>query len=171
MIMGVFLHTALTYSCVKYDGWPLYNSKEGHLFFDWLFGIIHIFRMPIFFIISGFFGSLLFYEKSPVRMIINRTKRILLPFIVFLLLLTPLNNIALKYSMPLFLNPLESSSLIDIIKSLNIHNFFPTRNISSLLFILFNDVFNIFFLLFKFVKRDFLVLNYFNKTHQIISSA
>ena len=102
MILGVFLHSAITYSYLEYDGWPLYNSKEGHLFFDWLFGIIHIFRMPIFFIISGFFGALLFYKKSPSQMILNRIKRILLPFIVFIFILTPLNNIAVKYSIPLF---------------------------------------------------------------------
>ena len=88
-----------------------------------------------------------------------------MPFIVFLLLLTPLNNIALKYSMPLFLNPHESSSLIDIIKSLNIHNFFPYKGTYHLWFLYYLMMFSIFsFLLFKFVKRDFLVLNYFNKT-------
>ena len=155
MILGVFLHSALTYSNLEYDGWPLYNSKEGHLFFDWLFGIIHIFRMPIFFIISGFFGALLFYRKSPTQMILNRINRILLPFIVFIFLLTPLNNIALKYSMPLFLNPSENILLVDIIKSMNPHNFFPYRGTYHLWFLYYLMMFSIFTSVsFKFLKIE-----------------
>jgi len=163
MILGVFLHSAITYSYLEYDGWPLYNSKEGHLFFDWLFGIIHIFRMPIFFIISGFFGALLFYKKSPSQMILNRLKRILLPFIVFIFILTPLNNIAVKYSMPLFLNPEENILLIDIIRSLNPHNFFPYKGTYHLWFLYYLMMFSLFTPgLFKIVNGSFLQRS-FNK--------
>ncbi len=163
MILGVFLHAAITYSYLEYERWPLYNSNEGHLFFDWLFGIIHIFRMPIFFIISGFFGALLFYKKSPSQMILNRIKRILLPFIVFIFILTPLNNIAVKYSIPLFLNPEENIFLIDIIKSLNPHNFFPYKGTYHLWFLYYLMMFSIFTpILFKFLNGLF-PQRFFNK--------
>jgi len=47
--------------------------------------------MPIFFLVAGFFGALLFYRKSPILMLKNRISRIGFPFIFFLILLTPLH--------------------------------------------------------------------------------
>ena len=66
--------------------------------------------MQIFFLIAGFFGSMLFYERKPLKMIKNRTKRIVLPFIVFLFLLWPTVIFSFGYSGLVFggnLNPLE----------------------------------------------------------------
>lgn len=60
------------------------------VFFADLMNFIHVFRMPAFFVIAGFFGALLFYERSPRAMIMNRINRIVWPFGVFILLLTPL---------------------------------------------------------------------------------
>lgn len=57
---------------------------------NFLNSLIHLFRMPSFFLIAGFFGAMLFYERGPVQMLNNRVKRLVLPFIVFLLLLHPI---------------------------------------------------------------------------------
>ena len=164
MILGVFIHTALTYSKIEYNGWPLFNPNEGHLFFDWLFGIIHIFRMPIFFIISGFFGALLFYKKSPYQMISNRINRVLLPFIAFIFILTPLNNIAVKYSAPLFLDENQHILIIDIIKSLSPHNFLPYKGTYHLWFLYYLIMFSLLTtLLYKLIKTDYFLQRFFNK--------
>lgn len=91
MLLGLVLHTSASYGQIdKLDEWPFLDPKNTHLIFDVFLGLIHLFRMPIFFLISGFFGALLFYERSPRRMLINRFKRIVLPFIVFLFLLHPI---------------------------------------------------------------------------------
>ena len=75
MLLGVYFHLAANYSIEK---------KGGHLFFDWLIGQTHYFRMPAFFILAGFFGALLYYHRGAKSMMLNRFKRILLPLVIFL---------------------------------------------------------------------------------------
>ena len=80
MLLGLVIHSASTYreSYLNYRWykWPLIDPYATHPFFDILIDFIHEFRMPIFFIIGGFFGALLFYERSPQTMIKNRIYRI-----------------------------------------------------------------------------------------------
>jgi ABC-type proline/glycine betaine transport system permease subunit len=67
--------------------------------------------MPIFFLIAGFFGAMLFYKKRPIEMIKNRISRIVYPFIIFLLLLWPIIIVAFGYTKAVFLlkeHPLPS---------------------------------------------------------------
>ena len=90
MLLGVVLHSAITYGEFNYgDAWSLKDQGSTNLVYDLMVWIIHIFRMPIFFAISGFFGALLFYERGSKKMIQNRIKRVLIPFLVFLFILWP----------------------------------------------------------------------------------
>lgn len=103
MLLGLFLHTALTYSVADHQGdWILKDPNSTHLFNDIVVFFIHSFRMPIFFIIAGFFGAMLFYERGVVPMIKNRLKRITLPFVVFLFLLWPIYLFTLIYTNTIF---------------------------------------------------------------------
>lgn len=88
MLLGIVLHSTEPYSLGDDIFWAKDPNAQG-LSLNYIFGIIHIFRMPVFFLIAGFFGALLFYERGPVAMLKNRFFRIVLPFIVFVLLLHP----------------------------------------------------------------------------------
>ena len=55
--------------------WPFKDRDSTHPLFDLLVGYIHAFRMPVFFAVAGFFGALLFHEKSPRDMLKNRLAR------------------------------------------------------------------------------------------------
>jgi|TARA_B110000027_G_C16072929_1_gene279932 glucan biosynthesis protein C len=90
MLLGLVLHSAITYAVTDYGaGWLLKDTGAVHISNDYIQSLIHVFRMPSFFVVAGFFAAMLFYERSPKRMIRNRINRILLPFIVFLLILWP----------------------------------------------------------------------------------
>ncbi|MBO3696986.1 acyltransferase family protein [Roseivirga sp. E12] len=89
MLLGIVLHATEPYSLGKDPFWAK-DPNGTHISMNYIFGIIHIFRMPIFFMVAGFFGSMLFYDRGPRLMIKNRVKRILFPFVVFLLLLHPI---------------------------------------------------------------------------------
>jgi fucose 4-O-acetylase-like acetyltransferase len=103
MMLGLVLHSVITYDTVLHGaGWPMKDPNYTHESMTWLFWFIHIFRMPVFFIVSGFFGALLFYERSPKKMFINRAKRVLFPFIVFLFLLWPFVRFGFTYSSMVF---------------------------------------------------------------------
>jgi glucan biosynthesis protein C len=84
MLLGLVLHSAVTYSPKDYGAaWPLKDPLNTSTLFDILADFIHVFRMPLFFVIAGFFGALLFYDRSPRRMVVNRLQRVVLPGIVF----------------------------------------------------------------------------------------
>lgn len=103
MLLGLVLHSALTYNVTYHgDAWILKDPNTTHIFSDSFVFFIHSFRMPIFFLVAGFFGAMLFYERSPLRMIKNRISRIVLPFIVFLFLLWPIIIFAFEYTSAVF---------------------------------------------------------------------
>lgn len=123
MLLGIVLHTAMTYAVNDYgDHWLYKDIGATHLSNDYMHALIHSFRMQIFFVVAGFFASLLFYERSPRKMIKNRINRIVLPFIVFLFILWPLVAFSHTYAISVFsgtenalsetLNSLRGISLI-----------------------------------------------------------
>jgi hypothetical protein len=110
MLLGLVVHSAITYGVYEDLGsWPIRDSVT-HLSNDFIVVLIHSFRMQIFFLVSGFFGSMLFYDKNPLAMIKNRISRIILPFIVFIILLWPAIVFGFGYSMLIFsgeTNPIQ----------------------------------------------------------------
>ncbi len=103
MMLGIVLHSANTYVVADYGAsWPLKDPLSTSLYLDWISSFVHAFRMPIFFVVAGFFASLLFHERSSTKMIKNRVNRILLPFLVFVVLLWPLVTISFTYSNIIF---------------------------------------------------------------------
>jgi peptidoglycan/LPS O-acetylase OafA/YrhL len=88
MMLGVVLHAVLTYiGGEPYAAWKIRDPLYFNTNLEWLSSFIHVFRMPIFMVVAGFFAALLFYERSPRRMIKNRMNRITYPFLVFVFLL------------------------------------------------------------------------------------
>jgi hypothetical protein len=99
MLLGLVIHSALTYGVVDYgSGWSLKDTGATHLSNDYIASFVHAFRMQIFFVVAGFFGALLFYERLPLKMVKNRISRIVLPFLVFVLLLWPTIVFAFGYT-------------------------------------------------------------------------
>ena len=89
MLLGVVLHAGLSF--VEYptqDFWP-YKFAATHLFFDMIVTIIHLYRVPVFFIIAGYFMTMQLYKHGQKKAIVKRIKRILVPFVVSMLLVTP----------------------------------------------------------------------------------
>jgi glucan biosynthesis protein C len=99
----VVIHGAVNYASGPDTIWP-YQTADANYFYYILVDFIHTFRMPTFFIMSGFFAALLFYKKGAKEMIKNRFLRIFMPFIVFLLLLNPLTNFSFEYCKEIFAN-------------------------------------------------------------------
>jgi len=88
MILGVVLHSVLTYiGGEPYAAWKIRDPLYFNTNLEWLSSWIHVFRMPIFMVVAGFFAALLFYERGELRMIKNRMNRITFPFLVFVVIL------------------------------------------------------------------------------------
>jgi peptidoglycan/LPS O-acetylase OafA/YrhL len=70
------------------DAWPFRDPQTSRHFNLPLF-VIHIFRMPAFFAMAGFFAALLHQRGGLRTLLVNRTRRVLLPLVVFWFALAP----------------------------------------------------------------------------------
>ncbi len=103
MLLGLVIHSAITYGVFDYGAaWSLKDPLTTHVSNDFIVSFIHAFRMQIFFLVAGFFGAMLFYERLPLKMVKNRFSRIVLPFIVFVLLLWPSIKFGFTYTALIF---------------------------------------------------------------------
>ena len=79
VLLGIYLHAAVAYS--EYGNWPWKDGSTTGLF-DVSLGLIHAFRMPVFYVMAGFFAALLLERRGAVGFARNRAIRILVPFAV-----------------------------------------------------------------------------------------
>jgi glucans biosynthesis protein C len=94
MLLGLVLHSAMGYVTFPTDRvWPF---KDAHpsAFFDLLVMFIHSFRMPVFFVIAGFFAAFLYYTRGASSLFYNRARRIALPLACGWIILFPLIIVA-----------------------------------------------------------------------------
>jgi glucan biosynthesis protein C len=87
MFLGIYLHAVVAYS--PNGGWPWRQAEQTRLL-DWSISIIHVFRMPIFYAMAGFFAALLLARYGLRRAAWNRVMRIVVPFVVGWIIVWPL---------------------------------------------------------------------------------
>ena len=75
MWLGVVLHALIVYKSVPEPNWPHDDSFNSE-FLDWLYQYIHVFRMPLFFLVAGFFARLVITRSGIKYFRIQRKKRI-----------------------------------------------------------------------------------------------
>ena len=89
MLLGLVLHTAASYTQNPLGAaWP-YQDAHTSVVFDLLVFFIHLYRMPVFFVVAGFFGALLYHRDGAVGFVRNRTKRVLLPLVLAMATVIP----------------------------------------------------------------------------------
>ena len=97
MLLGIVLHGALAFipgvwvvadASVEGDGTP----------FAWLTMAIHGFRMPLFFLMSGFFTAMLWRQRGLRALVRQRAQRLLLPLAIAMLTVIPLTWAAWGYA-------------------------------------------------------------------------
>jgi glucans biosynthesis protein C len=82
LLIGIVHHGIESFvSYVKWD-WVTQDSQNS-IFLDVLFYVSHVFRMQAFFLMSGYFAHLLFTRRGWYGFMMNRAKRLLLPFVIF----------------------------------------------------------------------------------------
>ena len=82
MVAGIFFHAALAYSPFLHGVWMSADSINSPVV-DWFIHFSHAFRMPVFFLLAGFFAALLLERRGAGGLLKNRALRVLLPFIIF----------------------------------------------------------------------------------------
>ena len=79
MLLGLVLHSAANYLVEPlHEAWP-YKDQSTSTFFDLVVFVIHLFRMPVFFVAAGFFAAMLMQRDGPGGFFRNRVMRVLVP--------------------------------------------------------------------------------------------
>src|SRR4051812_2508773 len=90
MLLGLVLHSACSYSSLPLGAsWPFQDPVATSPLFTFLVFYIHLFRMPAFFVIAGFFAAFLYYRDGASRFAAHRVKRVLVPLALAWVLLYP----------------------------------------------------------------------------------
>ncbi|HLM11739.1 MAG TPA: acyltransferase family protein [Reyranella sp.] len=87
MFLGIYLHAVVAYS--PNGGWP-FKPPRLTTSLDYSTIVIHIFRMPVFYVMAGFFAALLLQRYGSKRAIANRFWRIAVPFVVGWIVIYPM---------------------------------------------------------------------------------
>ena len=85
MLLGIVLHAALSFAPIP---WVVQDSQQSD-FYRVLFACIHGFRMPLFFMLSGFFTAMLWRKRGLASLIKHRFKRVFLPLVIGCLTIVP----------------------------------------------------------------------------------
>ncbi len=85
MLLGIVLHGALSFMPAL---WPIRDAQQNELL-AWMVGIIHGFRMPVFFVMSGFFTAMLWRRRGLQALLNHRFRRIFLPLLLGMLTVVP----------------------------------------------------------------------------------
>lgn len=86
MLIGVGLHAALAFIP---DAWIVQDSQTNEWFGIFL-AATHGFRMPVFFVMSGFFTAMLWRRRGLMPLLQHRFKRIFIPFLLGCVTIVPL---------------------------------------------------------------------------------
>jgi fucose 4-O-acetylase-like acetyltransferase len=80
MLLGILLHAGCSYTTLVIPVWAFKDQSTSPLFDLSMLGI-HAYRMPVFFVMSGFFSCMLWRRMGPAGFAKHRARRVLLPFI------------------------------------------------------------------------------------------
>ena len=86
LLLGVLFHTSIVYA--PNIGYAI-KSGDLHYFFSILVHLIHLFRMPLFFFLSGFFSYMVLDKKGGKNFTLSRMERMFAPLLVGLFLFAP----------------------------------------------------------------------------------
>ncbi len=89
MLLGIVIHGVLSFV-----GTPIWSAQDinQNPQYGIVLEFIHGFRMPLFFLVSGFFTAMMWQKRGSLAILIHRTKRILIPLIVGMIAFAPLLN-------------------------------------------------------------------------------
>jgi surface polysaccharide O-acyltransferase-like enzyme len=88
MLLGIALHASLSFFP---SFWMVTDSRQDPVF-GIIFSAIHGFRMPLFFVMSGFFSAMLLHGRGRGALVKHRFRRVFLPLLLGMVTVVPATN-------------------------------------------------------------------------------
>ena len=92
MLLGILLHASLSFFAFP---WPVHDTERSDLL-PLVFLAVHGFRMPLFFLLSGYFTMLVYERRGLKSLLEQRFTRIFLPLVIATATILPLDT-AIKW--------------------------------------------------------------------------
>ena len=86
MLLGIVLHASLSF----FPSFWMVTDRQQSDVFGILFSAVHGFRMPLFFVMSGFFSAMLLHRRGRGALVKHRFQRVFLPLLVGMFTIVPL---------------------------------------------------------------------------------
>ena len=94
MLLGVALHATLSFIAFP---WPVHDTVRSPTL-ALLLVTVHGFRMPLFFLLSGYFTILVHHRRGLPGLLRQRLTRILLPLVIATVTIVPLDRAIEAYA-------------------------------------------------------------------------
>lgn len=88
MLLGIVLHASLSF----FPSFWMVTDRRQVPGLGILFSAIHGFRMPLFFVMSGFFSAMLLHRRGRRALLHHRFHRVVLPLLLGMVTIVPLTN-------------------------------------------------------------------------------
>ncbi|AMV40288.1 acyltransferase family protein [Planctomyces sp. SH-PL62] len=88
MLLGIVLHGSLSF----FPSFWMVADRRQASGFGILFSAIHGFRMPLFFVMCGFFSAMLLQRRGRGALVKHRFRRVFLPLLLGMVTIVPLTN-------------------------------------------------------------------------------
>ena len=88
MLLGIVLHGAMSF--LGFPIWPAVDVKSDPVAWGFLLDVIHGFRMPLFFLVSGFFTAMMWKKRGTGGLVKQRLLRIGVPLLIGTIIVAPL---------------------------------------------------------------------------------
>lgn len=88
MLLGIVLHAALSF----FPSFWIVSDRRQDAAFGVLVSAIHGFRMPVFFVMSGFFSAMLLRRRGLGALVKHRFRRVFLPLLLGMVTIVPATN-------------------------------------------------------------------------------
>jgi len=95
MLLGVALHAAMSFVTFP---WPVRDTQRSDTLLV-LIGAVHGFRMPLFFLLSGYFTMLVHSRRGLASLLEQRFTRIFLPLVIASLTIVPLDKVIDRHAL------------------------------------------------------------------------
>lgn len=96
VFMGIIMHSTMAFTTTDFYFWYL-KVNNASIIADNIVLLVHVYYMPLFFLIAGYFASQMYQKYQWQGLIRNRASRIGLPFLILMLILIPIHTEDLFY--------------------------------------------------------------------------
>ena len=96
MLLGIVLHAVIAHQTTISYVWPIQDPSR-HVAADLIYHCIHCFRMPLFFILSGYLSRGVFYRVGAEAFMKRRWNRLGIPLLIGIFTISPINEAMQSY--------------------------------------------------------------------------